>query len=227
MLFRIFTPSRPNGLDLQEDSLHYLTRVLRLGTGDSFEAVSGTNEVSVYKIDLVKKDTLHATKIDSFSEDNEPETKITLVQAIIKPEKMELALQKCTELGVSEFILFPADESPLKISFIKNKLQRWENIIKSAVCQSKRNHCPSIKLLYELKDIFKTHQNVYFADFAKNALPLDKITDKELTVIVGPESGFSAAERALLNHSAKPLDLGKRILRTETAGLAVCAKLLI
>lgn len=227
MLFRLFIKNAKKSLALAKENFHYLTRVLKLSIGDCFEVVEGTPEIKIFKINNIKKNELNAELQSSYAENNEAEIKLFLAQPMLKPEKLELILQKCTELGIYEFLLYCADKSPIEIKNLDNKLSRWEKIIEAAVCQSRRNYLPKIKVFNSLADLFRQAKPpFYFADRC-SAQKIGGITVKELTIVVGPESGFSAGEKELLQKYGSPITLGRRTLRTETASIAVCSKILL
>lgn len=228
MLFRVYVKDPQKILTLHGDDHNYLHKVLRLQEESQFEVVSGGPEIKVYRIKNIDKESLLAEIETSYLEDNESPLKITIAQALPKGDKLEYVLQKCTELGVNEFVLFEADRSPVKLNKLDNKMLRWQSILKSAVCQSRRNALPMIKTYTSLQEFLKVNKLPLFFGEPGSAKNISEIKDSgALVFVVGPESGFAPAELALLQKYGEALSLGKRILRTETAAIAVCAKLLL
>jgi 16S rRNA (uracil1498-N3)-methyltransferase len=228
MLFRLYRQESLAELKIDGEDFDYLFRVLRLRENDRFEIVGGSSQIKVYTINKVGKDFLDAVLVENYEENNEPQLKITVAQALPKTEKLEYILQKCTELGAQDFILFEAENSPVRISNLDNKLKRWTKIIESAVCQSRRNRRPTITVYHNLIDFLKINKlRIFFAEPGE-AQTLSTIEQCEDSVfVIGPEAGFSKNELTLLNSHGQAVSLGGRILRTETAAIAVCAKLLL
>lgn len=226
MLFRIFLKNISAELSLTDDYYNYLVRTLRLQAGDLFEIVNGLPEVHVFKIITADKKKLQAEFVEKYPENNEPAVKLTLIQPLLKGEKLDYVLQKSTELGVSNFLLYQAERSSIKITEQNKKLLRWQKIIEAAVCQSRRSFLPELKLYNGLAALLpKMSIPLYFA--APTAAANPNFVVNELAVVVGPESGFSEEESALLQKSGQAVSLGKTTLRTETASVALCAKILI
>ena len=220
MLFRIYCPLLKE-LRLSGEDFAYLTKVLRLRDGDLFEAVQETR-LGVYKITAIGKGFLTAQLQNEYTENNEPTKKLHLVLPLLKSDKLDYVLQKATEIGVCKFWLYESEKSPLR--FAGNKIERWQKIIQSAVCQSRRNHLPEVEkiALNELTSKFKT---IFYAHpSAEKGLP-EFPTDAAL--VVGPESGFSERELNLLAVTGQAFSLGGRILRAETAAVAIPAAILL
>ncbi len=226
MLFRIFLKNAPAELSLVDEYYNYLIRTLRLQTGALFEVVGGLPEVSVFKITGTDKKKLQAEFVEKYLENNEPSIKLTLIQPLLKAEKLEYVLQKVTELGVSSICLYQAERSPVKILEQEKKLIRWQKIIEAAVCQSRRSFLPKIEFYNGLALLLpKVKVPLYYA--APAAAAKFSLAVNELAAVIGPESGFSEKESALLAKSGQAFSLGKTTLRTETASVALCAKILI
>lgn len=226
MLFRIFCNQPKDELFLTEDNYNYLVRTLRLHQDDLFEVVNGTTEIHVFKITEITKKHLQAKLSEKYFENNDPAIKLTLIQPLLKNEKLEYVLQKCTEIGVCKFLLYHADRSPVKIGEEEKKILRWQKIIEAAVCQSRRSSLPAIEIYNSLAELLpQVKTPLYFANV--DAEEKFKVQEADLVVVIGPEAGFSEQEEALLKNAGQPLSLGKTTLRTETASVALSAKVLI
>jgi 16S rRNA (uracil1498-N3)-methyltransferase len=227
MLFRVYIDHPADLLEISGDDFIYLVKVPRLQIGGKFEVVSGSAEIKIFEISILAKHSLKAKFIDSYQEDNEKNRSLIIAQALPKGDKLDLILQKCTEIGVKAFYFYESAKSPVKISKTDKKFERWQKIIKAAVCQSRRNYLPEIKFFKNLTEVLAEEQKIYYADIDPLAKQLGMISDERLMVIIGPESGFSDKEREVLAGKAAKISLGNSVLRTETAAIAAAARLLI
>jgi len=229
MLFRIFKENITDNLKIADEDFNYLTKTLRLKSDSKFEITDGTTAINVFQINSIEKKHLEASLIDTYTENNEPAITLTLIQGLPKNEKTELILQKGTELGISKFIFFEGEKSVVKLKNTETKIPRWNKIIESALCQSRRNYKPEIKTYPSLKNALqKIDKNIYHADQNNSAIPISGINKTEsINLVIGPESGFSDSEKKLLQEKSTAVSLGKTTLRTETAAIAACAKLLL
>ena len=171
-------------------------------------------------------------EIQSIAEGN---VELHIFQGLPKADKMELIIQKGTELGVSEFVPVSFKRSIVKISpkDEKKKIDRWNKISEVAAKQSKRDIIPKVRNVESIKNVcneIKNYDIVLLAyeleenNYIKNELLKIKNTKEnyKIAVIIGPEGGIEKEEVEVLeNAGAKVISLGKRILRTETVALQV------
>lgn len=166
----------------------------------------------------------------------EPKTKITLFQGLPKADKMEMIIQKCVELGVVRIVAVSTERCIVKLDKKEEKkLERWQKIAESAAKQSGRGIIPEIspKVLRFAEAIemaasmdgaiipYEKEENRGLKEFT------NECSGEQIAVFIGPEGGFSEQEIALaLEKNVLPITLGKRILRTETAGMTTVAILL-
>jgi 16S rRNA (uracil1498-N3)-methyltransferase len=160
---------------------------------------------------------------------------VTIAQAVPKGQKMDLVVEKATELGAHAIVpvrsarVIGHDTSPAKV-------ERWRRIAKSAAQQSGRLHVPDVADVHDwdaLLATFAEYDRVYVPWELAEPAPLRDVFETELAharrvlIVIGPEGGFAAdeVERARAA-GARPISLGRRILRTETAALVVLAALL-
>ena len=152
-------------------------------------------------------------------EDRELPVTLTLVAGLIKGERWDWLLQKCTELGVSRIVPFQSDK-------VEKKLERWQKIVQEASQQCKRTQRPQVCAPIELADAdaWRSEQNfVAYEDEALHGGLLSAQLEKgrSVTLVIGPEGGFSPAEiERLQAQGYRCCSLGKRILRAETAAVA-------
>lgn len=201
----------------REDS-NYLFNVMRCKVGQKISLTDGKGKN--YLGEIVDKNTVlvldeeHYCVEDSFD--------LVLCQALLKADKMDLVVQKATELGVKKIIPFVTERCVVKRT---NKIQRWRRIAKEATEQSLRSILPQIENIKSFKDLIETieENGILFWEKASEGL-IEVITkldiNKPVYLIVGPEGGFS--EKEVQQAKMKGLhitSLGKRILRAETASV--------
>lgn len=214
----------------------HLGRVLRAKAGDIVEVCDGDGmDYSCVVVD-VKKDEIRLEIESATPCQSEPETSITLFQAIPKGDKMETVIQKCVEIGVCRIVPVAAERcvsKPNEKDFAK-KRERWQKISLSASKQSGRGRVPEIGDMVSFKEAakmcaeldgaaiaYEKEEKTGLNDFVKN------FSGKSLGLFIGPEGGFSEEEiKTAQLHGASAVSLGRRILRTETAGMAAAAILL-
>ena len=217
------------------DLFNHMVRVLRMSPGDEVTLVDEKGHVHTGAIDQVAKEWV-AVKI-LFSRtalDVESATpRITICQAIPKGEKIDLILQKGTELGVHDFWLFGGRRSVVHVREEQRnaKLERWRRITAEAARQCGRLTIPAVSWFpsaveaadaanQELRLLLwedEQHRNL------RNALA--NVTPPASAIVtIGPEGGFDPLEvRHFSRHGFQPISLGNRILRTETAAIAISA----
>ncbi len=216
-------------LILPEDTTAHLTRVLRLPIGARFVLFNGDGcDYETQLLALTKKGA-EARVLSHREVRNESPLRITLAQAVARGEKMDLILQKATELGVAGFAPLFTERTEVKLDAERGdkRLTHWRGVIASACEQSGRARIPPISAPLPLAG-FLTQENLgrlaHFdpeADATLRDLPSD--TD-DWVFVVGPEGGLGERDLAQLRGAgALGLRLGPRILPTETAGLAALA----
>jgi 16S rRNA (uracil1498-N3)-methyltransferase len=150
-----------------------------------------------------------------------PAKKWTLALAWIRPQKIELALEKGTELGIDRFLLFKAKRSERR----PPSYERIKTILISALKQSGRLYLPELEIIdkLELPQQAMHEEAVYYGALSPGASPITS-PPKNLCFFIGPEGGFTEEELTLFN-SATPVGLGPHILRAETAAITAAAQL--
>ena len=219
-----------DNLIIDNDNYHHLAIVNRVKIGEEVEL--SCNDIT-YKVKItnINKDTISFEILDCFYFDTEFKFKVTLLQSYPKGDKLEEIIKHSTELGVYEIIPVITERSIVRIDNNKkqNKLTRLNMIAKEAAKQSRRNYIPRIIDIVSLTDIdYSKYNKLIFAyeveatNNNKNFLNIiNDIKDNDNIIIaIGPEGGFSTKEaNYLISKGFIPVSLGKRILRTETAGL--------
>lgn len=223
---RYFAKEKINNLFiLKYDDLYHIRVVMRMKDNDSILVVY---EQKTYLCNL--KNVTSDIQIviqEEIKEEVENIPYIRIIIPVLKEQKLDYIFQKATELGVSEFVLYEAKRSIVKVNDISKKLIRWEKIVKEASEQSHRNTIPKItgiKTISELEEL----DGVKFlcstrekSENVKNVLKMSKTCDK-MNVVIGPEGGLDEIEELkLTNINFVPITLGTRIMRVETVPLFI------
>lgn len=202
--------------------------VLRMKPGERIELLTGDGQVHEAKIVSLDKGRVDCQVLLSRPAEGEPQVKITLVQGLPKARKMGLIVEKCVELGASQIIPMLSERTVAK----EAKQERWQKIAKEAAEQSKRAIAPQVSEAMKFNDVLKLRERFDLALIPweeEKELTLKQVlsthdTLSSILLLIGPEGGFSAAEvEAAKKAGFISVSLGKRILRTETAGLAALA----
>ncbi|MBU3936038.1 MAG: 16S rRNA (uracil(1498)-N(3))-methyltransferase [Proteobacteria bacterium] len=210
---------------------HHLRTVLRLAPGDPITFFDGTGARYQARIERILKDRVTATIIEQ-SQDLPPKVHLHLGQALLKGHKMDLILQKATELGVDTIWPFSSEHGihkPIKDA----QMERWQRIVLEACKQCDRAKPPEINDTREITDLMAHAPQcdtrlIFWEHEARQTLPeifADQNTDcRSVFFLLGPEGGFSETEVACAQQEGFiPVSLGSRILRAETATLAATA----
>ncbi len=201
------------------DKLH---NVLRLRSGARIGVLP--NDGSFWECEL---DGRYAKPLEKHLPNTEPSLHITIAQALPKGDKLDDVVRACTELGVSHFIVFPSDRSIVKWEDRKlnDKMRRLESLSKEAAETAFRTKIPLVEYRQTLADVMREPNLIALSESEKEFKQLSTSNLEPLTLAVGPEGGWSPREVELLKPYA--VTLGPRVLRTEHAGFAAAAKLLI
>lgn len=213
------------------EDVNHIRNVLRMKSGEEVAISNGQGLNYCCKITEITKEKVIAEILSEREEQGELPAKLYLFQGLPKGEKMELIIQKAVELGVYQIIPVSTRRSIVKLEGKKAeaKIKRWNSIAESAAKQSGRGIIPKVTGVMPLKQAFS-----YAKEFQRKIIPfehakgmsetkreLEQIKPKmEVGIFIGPEGGFEDEEIALAQQEGIiPISLGKRILRTETAGL--------
>lgn len=235
---RFFVPSEllvQSSARLDGELYRHIVTVLRMSEGNRLILADGQGGVAEALITCIGSGELNVDLFPFIQTNNANQLKVTLCQALPKGEKSELILQKGTELGVTDFILFDGERSVARAGTDKlpKKLARWEKIVREAARQSERDTIPTVTFEKSIKDAVAANQSelklLLWESEEERGLKtvLENIPPKESAlIIVGPEGGFTQNEvKTAVSAGAITVSLGKRILRTETAGIAAIAAL--
>lgn len=223
---------------IEGSDVNHIANVLRMKPGEELLISVKGDWDYLCKIVDIETDRVNLKVLESM-EQRELPVNITLLQGIPKSDKLEMIIQKAVELGVSEIIPVKTKRVVVKIDEKKvdTKVNRWNAIAESAAKQSKRSIIPKV---YEPMSIDNALEIV--KDFGVKLIPYEnadgidktrKILDnmdktKNIAVFIGPEGGFEESEvERIKNSGFEVITLGKRILRTETAVLALLSNIMI
>ncbi len=216
---------------------NHIRNVLRMHNGEEVSVSCGDGceyrcEIAGYEEGAVLCNLLFVK-----SADVESPVFTVLYQGIPKGDKMETIIQKCVELGVSEIVPVSCSRCVVKLDEKKAaaKVARWQAIAEAAAKQSKRSIIPEVKMPMSMKEAFRDAGESGISmipyELAEGTgktremfAEIKKAESKRVSVFIGPEGGFTEEEIAQATGAGiEPVSLGKRILRTETAGMVVLA----
>lgn len=218
-------------ISIEGRDVNHIKNVLRMKPGEEIMISNGTDKHFVCSILVISEQQVIAKIVDIDTNSTELPVKLYLFQGLPKADKMELIIQKSVELGVHEIIPVAMKRCVVKLDAKKerSKIVRWQAIAESAAKQSKRMVIPNISRVMNFKEAVAYAKSLdyniipyEFANGMEKSKQIIKSLDqyKSVGIFIGPEGGFEEAEIAYAkeNHM-QIISLGKRILRTETAGL--------
>lgn len=215
-------------LNISDKDKHHIINVMRMNVNDQIQIVYD-KKVFLCEIDNISKKDISYKKIKEIKEDNELPIKVTIAVPLVNEKKLDFIFQKCTELGIYDFIVYKSERCKIKINDKENKkIERWNLICKEAAEQSFRNVVPNVygikdikklinldydlRLVASTKKVKKTIKNIM-----QNSTNYDKII-----IVVGPEGGFTDfEENYLLDNGYTGVTFGNTILRCETSPMFI------
>lgn len=218
--------------------VNHIKNVLRMKIDEELLISNGQDKDYYCKVESISDDEIKALILDEEFEGTELPTELYLFQGLPKSDKMELIIQKAVELGVKEIIPVATKRCVVKLDDKKeaSKIKRWQAISESAAKQSRRTIIPEISSVMSFKEAINRVK-----EFELGIIPYENFKDMKETkevlkkvqkgikigIFIGPEGGFEENEiQYALENGIHPISLGKRILRTETAGLAILSVLM-
>ncbi len=213
-------------IELSADNFRHAIQVMRLKVGSALILFNG--EAGEYHATLVevgrRSASVQITSFDTVDRESPLETKLVL--ALIKPDKMDFAVQKAVEMGVNVIqpVITERSVIQVKASRLEKKIKHWEKVVISACEQSGRTRIPNLLAPVSLPDYLQqptSAMRVAMSPTAKQ--PLSELSQNETAIdlLIGPEGGYTDAEETLLNENNVTLiPFGPRILRAETAVVA-------
>ncbi|MBL8911913.1 MAG: 16S rRNA (uracil(1498)-N(3))-methyltransferase [Archangium sp.] len=228
-MIRLLVPhASGSSVTIDGERLHYVTRVLRLRSGDALEVFDGKGQRFGAKVQSLDEKSATLTLENPRGEPALRE--VLIVQGLPKGDKLELVLQKGTELGASAFLPAGCERSVVKLDGKEDsKRARWQRIAEEAARQSGRAEVPVVHApapLIKGVEVFAKSHVLLVLDEEERSVPLSQAVgaltaDQPIALIIGPEGGLARSEIDQLTRlGARPVTLGRLVLRTETAALA-------
>lgn len=224
----------PETITITGPDVNHMKNVLRMKPGERIRVSTRDGRGYFCEVTELTDIFVRADILEQDEEGTELPCKIYLFQGLPKSDKMELIIQKAVELGVYEVIPVAMKNCVMKLDEkkAKSKITRWQAIAESAAKQSKRSLIPEIHMPVTYKEAaamaaemdvrLVPYENERGMTATKEAVEQIK-KGQSIAVFIGPEGGFAPEEIALVQDQMNLISLGKRILRTETAGLAALA----
>lgn len=224
-----------NSIIIDTSDAAHISRVLRLSEGDSITVCDGMGTDYDAVIEKTEEKSIICSVKSRYPSCTEPNIEVTLFQGLPKASKMEYIIQKTTELGITKIVPVKLARCVVRIDSekdAKKKTDRWRKISEAAAKQSGRGIVPEIGDIVTLDEVLKQRgeYDLFFVPYeceeqkTLREILLSKENVKKVGFIIGPEGGFDLNEAEKIRKSGiSTVTLGKRILRTETAGEAVTA----
>ena len=215
-------------VELDKDNSHHLLKVLRFAAGKNITLFNGDGQD--YSANVISAKNVTLVEISSKQiNDTESKLDLTLAQGIAKGEKMDFLIQKAVELGITHIIPMQTERCVVRLRAekVQKKIEHWQKIANHACEQSGRSVIVDISLPRTLKDLLAepNHNGFVLHHRATSGLAKLKHSSKA-TILIGPEGGLTDEEiKESTDEGFKPLLLGKRVLRTETASLVAIANM--
>lgn len=221
--------------------VNHMKNVLRMKPGEALLVSDGTGNDYQCEIERLEADRAVVRICQAFCSQVELPSRIWLFQGLPKADKLEFIIQKAVELGAEAVVPVATKNAVVRLDEKKaqSKRKRWQSIAESAAKQSKRSRIPRVETVMSLKEAFGfikeqgfdlcliPYEQAQGMETMKEALA-QVSSGQSIAVFIGPEGGFDESEIKLaLEHGVRPVSLGKRILRTETAGLAILSALMM
>ena len=223
---------------IEGSDVNHIRNVLRMKCGEKVRISSTSGRNFFGTIDRIAENVVEVCITEETALDTELPCRICLFQGLPKSDKMEMIIQKAVELGVYEVIPVSTARAVVKLDAKKeaSKQKRWQTIAESAAKQSKRMVIPEIHSVMKFSEAvnYAEELDIRFIPYelAENMAHTKKLFEQiepgqSIGIFIGPEGGFTPEEIELaMNHQVQPITLGKRILRTETAGMTVLSILM-
>ena len=229
---------REEKIYVEGSDVNHMKNVLRMKTGEELTIGDGDGWLYLCVVESYEEDMAVLKILEKKKDESELPSKIYLFQGLPKADKMELIIQKAVELGAYEVIPVETKRCVVKLDGKKaaKKVERWKQIAESAAKQSKRMLIPNVHEVLTFKEALKYAESMDVRlipyELAKGMQETKEILadiqpGQSIGIFIGPEGGFEEKEvETAISEGAKPITLGKRILRTETAGLAILSVLM-
>lgn len=222
---------------LRSEEARHAFQVLRMQPGEEAYAVDAQGNRFLAEVQQISKEACTVLLKEALS-DHEAPVRVTLYQGLPKADKLDMVVQKLTELGASRIVPVKMERCVVKLDEKdgKKRQERLSKIAREAAKQCKRGRAPEVEAPQtwkQLREAMGKHDLLLVpwedaAGFGLKAAYAMRPDAKDVGIVIGPEGGMSAAEIAALEEiGARQITLGPRILRTETAAVASCAMVML
>jgi len=211
---------------LDDTMMHHLNRVLRLKQTTTVCVVDASSRV--FEVSVEPNQEV-GTILNEINQKEDFPIDLTLAVALLKKDKFEWVIQKATELGATRILPFVSERTIIDLDAkdFEKKRARYQTIAKEASEQSHRKHVCQIEALHTFKQVchrYAAFKGLCFERVEHESVSLHACKHLDSLMVIGPEGGFSHQEVELARfHGFKLISLGHRILRAETAAIAICA----
>ena len=217
-----------NKLNLSKQDKHHIINVMKMKAKENIEIVYD-EKVFLCEITNINKNDVLYKKIKEITKNNELSIKVTIAIPLVNEKKMDFVLQKATELGAYDFVIYDSERSKVKINDkLNKKLDRWNLITKEAAEQSFRNISPKVYGIKKLDEIVNLNYDISLVASTKNIkkniknIMQNSTKCANMIIVVGPEGGLTNSEEDfLLDNGYEGVTFGNTILRCETAPMFV------
>lgn len=221
---RFFVEQIADDMTLSAEESRHVKNVLRLTEGDEVTLFDGSGREYSAVIDHVARDAVHVHVVREAVSDREPGIRVTLLVGALKGDKTELVVQKATELGVMHIGVFSSRYCAAYMN--ENKLERLRRVAREAAKQCLRATVPEVVYYETLEEALRAGEGCRHKLFACEFLPAGGeglgVLQESVCAVVGSEGGFSEEEyKAARQLGYTGISLGRRILRAETAAIAL------
>ncbi len=229
---------KDNCIYIDGSDVNHIKNVLRMKIGEELQISDGNNKKYLCEIESMTLEEVRVLIKEEQSADTELPSKIYLFQGLPKGDKMELIVQKAVELGAYEIIPVATKRAVVKLDEKKasKKVERWNSIAEGGAKQSGRNVIPKVTDIMSYKEAITYAKQLDIVlipyELAEGIQETKKIVSQiipgqSIGIFIGPEGGFEITEvEYAMENGVRPITLGKRILRTETAGLTTLSILM-
>ncbi|PYI51812.1 16S rRNA (uracil(1498)-N(3))-methyltransferase [Paenibacillus flagellatus] len=232
-------PEQWSGTELfvDGDDAHHIANVMRAKAGDKLIASDGASREALAEVTEIGKGRIGLRVVEELPMEAEPRIAVTIAQSLPKGDKLETVVQKGTEIGAVRFVPFLSERTVVQYDAKKEtkRLERWQKIAKEAAEQAHRNRVPAVDAPRSWKQLLQLVREADAAFFCYEKEDGTMLKDAvvraiaargggaagmSVMLVIGPEGGFTEREaREAEEAGCVSVKLGRRILRTETAGL--------
>jgi 16S rRNA (uracil1498-N3)-methyltransferase len=206
-------------ISLTGDEFKHALKVMRNNVGDTLYITDGIGSIFQTEISSIGKNTVYSRIIETIKTKNKFENIFFCIPKLKSPDRFKFALEKCVELGFTNFINFESTRTIAK----GNNIERWEKIALAAMKQSLRAYLPKINLVKNLSDVAESKgEKIIFEQNAERKFQFEYVMDKKFYFIFGPEGGLTENEIKLFD-TKNIYSLSDQRLRSETAIVKVAS----